>query len=85
MALKNNRNPRGNEVVEKAEKIFCTCKKTKCNKRYCSCFAAGVKCGVDCNCEDCLNCDKVERMEEEPVCIVDDEIKKMSMPESMEF
>lgn len=58
-------------MIEKAEKIFCTCKKTKCNKRYCSCFAAGVKCGVDCNCEDCLNCDKVERMEEEPVCIVD--------------
>jgi hypothetical protein len=32
-----------------------------------------------------LNCDKVEKMEEEPVCIVDEEIQKMSMPESMEF
>jgi hypothetical protein len=44
-----------------------------------------MKCGMDCSCEDCLNCDRVERMEVEPVCIVDEEIKKMEMPESMDF
>ena len=31
-------------------KIFCTCKKTKCNKKYCTCFAAGVQCNENCSC-----------------------------------
>ena len=44
---------------EYKDRTYCTCKKTKCNKKYCSCFAAGLKCGVECNCEDCQNCDKV--------------------------
>lgn len=40
-------------------KVTCTCKKTRCVKKYCTCFASGNKCGPECSCEDCLNCDPV--------------------------
>lgn len=33
----------------------CTCKKSQCKKKYCECFNAGLACGEDCKCEDCLN------------------------------
>ena len=32
----------------------CNCKKSKCLKLYCECFAAGVFCD-DCNCQNCSN------------------------------
>jgi hypothetical protein len=32
----------------------CNCKKSKCMKLYCECFAAGGYC-IDCNCIDCGN------------------------------
>ena len=36
------------------KKYFCNCKKTKCLKLYCECFANGEYC-IDCNCEQCSN------------------------------
>ncbi|GMH29248.1 hypothetical protein Nepgr_031091 [Nepenthes gracilis] len=33
----------------------CNCKKSKCLKLYCECFAAGVYCVEQCSCQDCLN------------------------------
>lgn len=33
----------------------CTCKKTKCLKLYCECFANGGVCGPKCKCLDCHN------------------------------
>mgnify|MGYP000978142277 CR=1 FL=1 len=33
----------------------CNCKKSQCQKKYCECFNAGLSCGIDCKCEDCLN------------------------------
>ncbi|XP_061354501.1 protein tesmin/TSO1-like CXC 2 [Gastrolobium bilobum] len=33
----------------------CNCKKSKCLKLYCECFAAGVYCIEPCNCQDCFN------------------------------
>ncbi|KAJ7536770.1 hypothetical protein O6H91_12G081400 [Diphasiastrum complanatum] len=33
----------------------CSCKKSKCLKRYCECFAAGRFCGDSCSCQDCHN------------------------------
>lgn len=30
--------------------IFCTCKKSQCQKKYCICFERGVKCGKFCVC-----------------------------------
>ena len=36
-------------------KTTCNCKKSKCLKLYCDCFALGLGCGPDCNCSDCSN------------------------------
>lgn len=33
----------------------CRCKRSKCLKRYCECFGAGLKCGDNCICEGCQN------------------------------
>ncbi|CAO2821500.1 unnamed protein product [Amaranthus hypochondriacus] len=33
----------------------CKCKKSKCLKLYCDCFAAGVYCAEPCSCVDCFN------------------------------
>ncbi|KAK9146610.1 hypothetical protein Sjap_006513 [Stephania japonica] len=33
----------------------CNCKKSKCLKLYCECFAAGLYCVEPCSCNDCLN------------------------------
>lgn len=35
----------------------CNCKKSKCLKLYCECFAKQAFCGDDCNCNDCNNVD----------------------------
>ena len=35
-------------------KVHCTCKKTKCIKKYCECFSSGNKC-FNCKCENCEN------------------------------
>jgi len=37
------------------KKICCNCKKSRCLKLYCDCFARGEFCGKDCNCVSCLN------------------------------
>ncbi|XP_050218596.1 protein tesmin/TSO1-like CXC 2 [Mercurialis annua] len=33
----------------------CNCKKSKCLKLYCECFAAGIYCIEPCSCQDCFN------------------------------
>ncbi|WJX60033.1 hypothetical protein P8452_45287 [Trifolium repens] len=33
----------------------CNCKKSKCLKLYCECFAAGVYCIEPCSCQECFN------------------------------
>mmetsp|Transcript_6772 Transcript_6772/g.13370 ORF Transcript_6772/g.13370 Transcript_6772/m.13370 type:complete len:472 (-) Transcript_6772:287-1702(-) len=33
----------------------CRCRRSKCQKKYCECFGAGLQCGSNCVCEDCLN------------------------------
>ena len=33
----------------------CNCKKSKCLKLYCDCFALGMGCSPECNCCDCSN------------------------------
>ena len=42
-------------VEVKISKTSCMCFKTKCLKKYCTCFAAGEKCGRKCKCEECEN------------------------------
>ena len=44
---------------EKAGVNPCTCKKSKCLKKYCECFAAGRDCAEDCTCIDCGNTPEV--------------------------
>merc|ERR1712060_511169 len=45
-------------------KLGCKCRKTKCLKKYCECFNAGVKCGESCQCIDCENRDISPNQEE---------------------
>jgi len=33
----------------------CRCTRSKCLKKYCECYGAGLKCSVNCVCEDCRN------------------------------
>lgn len=33
----------------------CNCKKSKCLKLYCDCFAFNLVCGPECNCQGCAN------------------------------
>lgn len=33
----------------------CNCKRSKCKKKYCECFQAGVACNPSCKCVDCEN------------------------------
>jgi hypothetical protein len=42
------------EEENKKKKNHCNCKKSKCLKLYCECFANGEYC-IDCNCYDCAN------------------------------
>ncbi|OVA15531.1 CRC domain [Macleaya cordata] len=42
--------PAGEEACKR-----CNCKKSKCLKLYCECFAAGVYCVEPCSCLDCFN------------------------------
>jgi len=52
--------PGGNMAMDqqgsaKVHRVGCKCKKSKCLKKYCECFAANMKCGKQCKCEDCGN------------------------------
>ncbi|KAJ4955905.1 hypothetical protein NE237_012688 [Protea cynaroides] len=42
-------------VVETEACKRCNCKKSKCLKLYCECFAAGVYCVEPCSCQECFN------------------------------
>ena len=40
----------------------CNCRKTKCLKLYCECFAIGELCDQSCSCHDCSNiCESYHR------------------------
>jgi len=43
------------EAKSASKKVTCNCKKSKCLKLYCDCFALGRVCGEDCNCVGCHN------------------------------
>ena len=53
----NGENNKINNIInERGEncKIHCTCKKTKCIKKYCECYSSNVFC-YNCKCENCEN------------------------------
>jgi len=43
------------ENIPKKKNRICNCKKTKCIKLYCDCFAVGELCGAECKCLSCSN------------------------------
>jgi len=45
--------------------LRCTCRNTKCLKKYCVCFQRGVACGADCYCSDCQNTKPREMSDDE--------------------
>lgn len=53
--INNNSSYIKNELSgEKNNKIHCTCKKTRCVKKYCECYSNKVFC-YNCKCENCEN------------------------------
>jgi len=58
-SLPNNININNNSTLRPK----CTCSKTGCLKKYCACFAKGIKC-QDCECKNCENkTDKKDNIE----------------------
>lgn len=62
----------------------CSCQKSHCKKKYCDCFAQGLKCTRNCICMDCHNFlemkeDTTGKMEEE-----DEEVREEKMEEENE-
>ena len=57
LVFKNN-NP--NEVVG----VSCKCKKSRCLKLYCECFANGGFCHPSCKCENCCNKEEYKELRE---------------------
>ena len=54
----NKQNNENNiESIDNNQKklIICTCSKSGCNKNYCECFKAKIKCNNKCRCIKCLN------------------------------
>jgi hypothetical protein len=45
---------------EEVTTMGCTCKKTKCLKLYCQCFAVKIYCGGNCRCLVCANVQQFE-------------------------
>jgi hypothetical protein len=52
VAVKSTRAPRGSK---REDNLTCTCKKSKCLKLYCVCFAREIDCNERCRCQNCKN------------------------------
>lgn len=58
----NNPGPR-----DEVQNIGCTCKKSKCLKLYCQCFASKIMCSIACRCIACKNTPQFEAEKNEAV------------------
>ena len=58
------------EENEEKKLIICTCSKSGCNKNYCECFKAKVKCNNKCRCIKCLNKQEEKKDNEEKKIIM---------------
>ena len=52
------------DTNKKKERVACHCKKSKCLRLYCECFAKGLICGVDCVCDGCHNTNELKDLRE---------------------
>ena len=50
---------------DEVQHMGCTCKKTRCLKLYCQCFAVKIYCGNNCRCLNCSNNVRGERVRKE--------------------
>ena len=57
---KRKRQPRRKLQHQQDQPSCCNCKKTKCLKLYCECFANGGTCGPKCKCYDCHNVEELQ-------------------------
>ena len=48
-------------VPVKVKKVFCTCSKSGCQKKYCPCFREKETCGSECLCNGCQNKEFIPR------------------------
>eukprot|EP00904_Undaria_pinnatifida_P011739 jgi/Undpi1/7696/HiC_scaffold_23.g10169.m1 len=53
--LADDSSPPGPAIMAETDQNPCTCKKCKCLKLYCDCFAGSRFCGTACLCKDCHN------------------------------
>lgn len=56
-----------NVTATKPKKAPCNCKKSKCLKLYCECFASGGYCDESCNCIGCSNTPAMETERQEAI------------------
>ncbi|KAF6152687.1 hypothetical protein GIB67_021347 [Kingdonia uniflora] len=54
LSPKNKRKKTSN-IMENEGCKRCNCKRSKCLKLYCECFAAGIYCAEPCACQECFN------------------------------
>ena len=56
----NNRDSKINHQIksDRGITVTCTCKKSRCLKLYCECFASNSICGKNCSCMGCYNNDE---------------------------
>lgn len=55
---------------EEVTTMGCTCKKTKCLKLYCQCFAVKIYCGGNCRCMSCHNTADFENERQEAIRMI---------------
>lgn len=52
------------KVAKATHKLGCKCKRSRCLKKYCECFSAGVLCCAKCRCANCENTKDSESLQQ---------------------
>lgn len=55
---------------DEVQHMGCTCKKTRCLKLYCQCFAVKIYCGTNCRCLQCYNVEQHEKFRQEAMRLI---------------
>jgi len=50
-----SRNPDAFKKKVKEAGSGCSCRNSRCLKKYCDCYSNGLKCSLNCTCKDCAN------------------------------